>query len=517
MSIANLRKQLADIDASIARHTLVLKGLKRHRSLVTAELDSRASFPVLSLPVEITTAIFSFCLPTVEELYENNRRHRDATLASPKPSAPNVLVECCRAWRDIAFATPFLWTTLPLCLTDDDFGSEPTAKGRGRADEYADRWLGRTGLQPLTFVFSLEQENNADLRNSGPPPDFDTPSPIRSMRDIINRYADRLQELQLEFAAAFFGFMIMDLHSIHFPLLERAVLGNNDPSHDLVDAFNVFDNAPRLREFNVRPGTLLLCDAPWMQLTKFKGPIYDLDLFSMAANLLIAECTVDKSYGNSEIVHPRLQSLAISGSYTSGVMDLLDALTLPALLSLDVTPSVPLPTFWSFLGRSAPSLCALSANVDHNAFEPWEPILNSVAATLESLRVSCPTAEFLSGILRLGLSPQSRCRLPHLQHLSILESPVVDHEQLVNFLYRRSTSNDLVRLQSFRLLYRPGTLSDEAEEFIAGEYDTGKRRWWFNTTNRISPEDGIDIHIRRGETSLVSFEEKQAGEGAHHG
>ncbi|KAJ7167653.1 hypothetical protein C8R46DRAFT_1093703 [Mycena filopes] len=347
---------------------------------------SNADLTLNCLPVEITTAIFAFCLPTVKELREIMKL---VVVTVPRHSRrPTSWLGVCRTWRDIAFATPFLWTT-------------STSLERGRVEEYVDRWLGRAGLQPLTFVFCLEQEAE---------PDFDVPSPVRCMRDVIRRYSDRLQELELELTAAYFDIGILGLDSIHFPLLERAILG----------------------EFNLRPGTWLLCyTPPWTQLTEVQRQRY---------------------VARSEI------SLALLGSYIDGLTNMLDALTLPALVSLHISLSVSLPSLLSFLAS----------------------------------RIRGPSAEFLSCILRLGLSAQSQRRLPHLQDLSILESPAVNHEQLVNFLYQRSTSNDLVRLQSFRLLHRFGTPPDEVEELIAGKYET---------------EDGIDIRIRRGETGLVSCEE----------
>ncbi|KAJ7739928.1 hypothetical protein B0H16DRAFT_1258431, partial [Mycena metata] len=109
MSTAHLRTRLAEIDASIAAHKLSLEALERDRTTVAAELYSKATFPVLTLPVEITIAIFTSCLPTIEELHENNFRRRDDSATPPTLTAPNVLMECCRAWRDIAVATPSLW------------------------------------------------------------------------------------------------------------------------------------------------------------------------------------------------------------------------------------------------------------------------------------------------------------------------------------------------------------------------------------------------------------------------
>ncbi|KAJ7167636.1 hypothetical protein C8R46DRAFT_1093661, partial [Mycena filopes] len=57
MSTPDLRAQLVQIDASIAEHKLSLKGLEGDKLAVTAELRSRACFPVLTLPVEITLGL----------------------------------------------------------------------------------------------------------------------------------------------------------------------------------------------------------------------------------------------------------------------------------------------------------------------------------------------------------------------------------------------------------------------------------------------------------------------------
>ncbi|KAJ7225049.1 hypothetical protein C8J57DRAFT_1019498, partial [Mycena rebaudengoi] len=60
-------------------------------------------YPILTLPVEITSEIFSAYLPVYPEC--------------PPMSglfSPTLLGQICRKWRDIAFDTPSLWRAIKL-------------------------------------------------------------------------------------------------------------------------------------------------------------------------------------------------------------------------------------------------------------------------------------------------------------------------------------------------------------------------------------------------------------------
>ncbi|KAJ6480949.1 hypothetical protein C8R45DRAFT_905564, partial [Mycena sanguinolenta] len=54
-------------------------------------------YPILTIPVEITSEIFLHCLPAIE-----------AALPSTN-SAPLLLGRICQTWRDIAYSNPRLW------------------------------------------------------------------------------------------------------------------------------------------------------------------------------------------------------------------------------------------------------------------------------------------------------------------------------------------------------------------------------------------------------------------------
>ncbi|KAJ7044822.1 hypothetical protein C8F04DRAFT_1069640 [Mycena alexandri] len=513
MSTAHLRTRLAQMDASIAEHKLSLEALERDRTTVATELYSTATFPILTLPVEITTAIFTLCLPTIEELHEYNRRWRADPETPLTLTAPTILVECCRAWRDIALATPSLWTTLPLGLKDTDFGDTTASRATselGRADEYIDRWLGRAGFQPLTFVFCLVQDLDDD--GSG------ERTPGNCIRGAIRRYADRLQQLDLDTTEACFDIQIWDFNSIHFPLLQRVVLRNTDPDQNTPDACELFGNAPRLSEVGLQPGCWLSYYIfPWTQLTNYEGDIEDMSLFRLAPNLVEMKCPVwEITYGYIQTVaHTHLQSLTLSGS-NSTVSWVLMQLALPALLSLRISkPVAPVPLA-TCLERSAPPLRTLSLSLYPSrcyGLDPWKPSLASVAATLENLELHSPSEQFLSGIsgiLHLTV-PEDPFSLPCLKTLSIFNSPAVNYRELVAFLHQRSTSTKFARLQSLRLVHCPGVLPTD-EEFDMLCFDAGRRRWRLNATDhnnmRRLASEGMDIHIGFEKTTPVSFDKR---------
>ncbi|KAJ7707370.1 hypothetical protein B0H17DRAFT_1125186 [Mycena rosella] len=86
------RARIAEIDHEIAR-------LQAERCTVVASL----AFPVLTLPVEITSQFFIHCLP-------------DNPLDPGASEAAVVLGHVCRYWRDIALSVPQLWSRWSVAI-----------------------------------------------------------------------------------------------------------------------------------------------------------------------------------------------------------------------------------------------------------------------------------------------------------------------------------------------------------------------------------------------------------------
>ncbi|KAJ7068667.1 hypothetical protein C8F01DRAFT_979029, partial [Mycena amicta] len=83
----SLRAQISTIEQEILDDEIRLDALRRRLHA----LRQQAVFPIVSLPVEVTTEIFSHCA------------------ASFPTTAALLLSRVCRAWREIALALPPLW------------------------------------------------------------------------------------------------------------------------------------------------------------------------------------------------------------------------------------------------------------------------------------------------------------------------------------------------------------------------------------------------------------------------
>ncbi|KAJ6616207.1 hypothetical protein B0H10DRAFT_1751925, partial [Mycena sp. CBHHK59/15] len=92
--------RLAEIDAAITEQRLLLDELEGKRRTIEQQINSSATFAVLSLPVEIMSEIFVHCLPDLSDSQPDLMK------------APFVLMDVCSAWRKIALSTPALWATI---------------------------------------------------------------------------------------------------------------------------------------------------------------------------------------------------------------------------------------------------------------------------------------------------------------------------------------------------------------------------------------------------------------------
>ncbi|KAJ7682212.1 hypothetical protein DFH06DRAFT_972415, partial [Mycena polygramma] len=95
-----LRRLLLELDAQIARQKSLLTELEHARSAAERELHATASFPILTLPVEITAEIFGHSLAPFDDGLSGVAYNK---------TVPFNVSRVCRAWRDIAVTTPQLW------------------------------------------------------------------------------------------------------------------------------------------------------------------------------------------------------------------------------------------------------------------------------------------------------------------------------------------------------------------------------------------------------------------------
>ncbi|KAF8213998.1 hypothetical protein K438DRAFT_1802721 [Mycena galopus ATCC 62051] len=451
---AQLRRRLAELDAQLVEQRCVLHKLQQTRSDVERELHATATFPVLTLPTEITAEIFLCCYSIFDPL----------CIPECKSSAPIVLTAVCHAWRDIALTTPELWSKLEVRFDDI---SAAVASKPGLVEGIIDRWLARAGNCPLSLKFD-DRSRNLELGR---------------LRDMIHRWSHWIQYLYLDMGFRDLGMLALD--SAEFPLLQGTTIGCDRAEPDLTPVA-VFSNAPSLHQLCLLHDELALdiFVFPWLQLTKFEGTIRDLALFTLAPNLIELICTFDPNDTPSmRITHRSLQSLTV-GPLNS--FPIIQYLTLPALQFLDVS-KIPWPSsepFKSFLVRSSPPLISLSI-AGHSSsplVNNWAPCMPLVAGTLESLEIRRISYDGM--ISMFSRRAEMLDLLPNIRTLCFrdidgpLPSSLVD--SVVSYLRVRSNH----KFHTLRIVWDPRFHTD---------------------TDYLSPlaQMGLDIHVGTAERNYV--------------
>ncbi|KAK7028637.1 hypothetical protein R3P38DRAFT_3518916 [Favolaschia claudopus] len=125
-----LHERLDAIRARIGQRIEVVHNLVRIKSGIQRQLNDRHD-PIARLPVELSSKIFTHCVPS---------RNEYGTL-----SAAILLIRICSSWTEIALFTPSLWANLHIDIPDE-LTSEWTA--------YLAAWLARGRQYPLLLSVS---------------------------------------------------------------------------------------------------------------------------------------------------------------------------------------------------------------------------------------------------------------------------------------------------------------------------------------------------------------------------
>ncbi|KAJ7015853.1 hypothetical protein C8F04DRAFT_1363969 [Mycena alexandri] len=378
-----LRKQLEQTEADIDQTNRDLDLLDKKRTLILHQLAIVATFPVLTLPVEITREIFIGCLPFAQCRPFTTKEKNYGTAAA-------TLLSICREWRHIALSTPELWTVLSLRF--DPIPSGVTVPKSEQVEAYIDRWLGRAGMRPLSLCFERARRGNNVLHDCSFPP--------TRMGGIINRYSKRIEYLELYLTQTDIDQLGLD--DIELPQLERVSFGPIYPAES-DNPVVAFPHAPRLHNVSLVAYAYFEYYAlPSLQLTTFEGTISSMELFSVALNLVEVKCSVEflDPTPTSPVQHPRLQSLAFFPN-VKAPMDILPYLTLPSLQALHISEveDTTYPSLFAFFRRSGPPLTTLCIRANNEDFLDWEQCVSSVGATLENLELEYPSRAVQDSIL----------------------------------------------------------------------------------------------------------------------
>ncbi|KAJ7474828.1 hypothetical protein FB451DRAFT_1246729, partial [Mycena latifolia] len=228
---------------------------------------------------------------------------------------PLLLLQICKAWREVALSIPALWDT----ICDTEF-SDPQ-----NMENAITTWFGRAGdCLPLSLDVSYTGERST------------------CMHSLIRRHASRLQFLTLGLDADCFS----DLAGIQsFPRLRHLTLTSLDGVLEANGTqIPVFSDSPLLCHLEVEhlaPSRLMM---PWSQLTKFTAASVALQeclgVLRLATSLeefRRVDCPEEEEEGSiigqPLMCHSDLNSLIV-GAYDEADHNILQFLTLPRLEKL---------------------------------------------------------------------------------------------------------------------------------------------------------------------------------------
>ena len=205
----DLRDELAELDALLERLRLKRLDLKR-------KINRFHSHIVRQLPPDVTSTIFEFCLPDFAD---------DQLFSSTTEDffVPLTLGAVCSYWREIAWSTPSLWTSLMVV---------PSKFGRALyiPSGIAQEWLARSGQLPLSIRIIA----------------YPIYRPVSALANIINRYSSRWSNLDFYMPQRYYRYF----HATA-PILKSIRFQCSDYNATNLDVLDLQLACPRLERANL--------------------------------------------------------------------------------------------------------------------------------------------------------------------------------------------------------------------------------------------------------------------------
>ncbi|CAA7270700.1 unnamed protein product [Cyclocybe aegerita] len=351
--------------------SLLVQLVEERRSLQTHR--NREHDPMGKLPPEIVSSIFTFCGAPP-------RSSRIKTFGIWKLSLfSQVLGRVCRRWREIAQATPQLWTNITLSLE--------TAKANWQTERTKER-ISRSGHLPLSISLFMS--------NSGTSP-FD-PHPFHTLIDLLNGNSWRWRDISASIPYSLLSRLRPDKHGI--PMLTDMTIRACDCR--IVRQAFPFDFGPitpSLVSVDFCAFFFASIVISWRTVVRVHlgtlsvGEFFEL--FQQGPN--ITECNIDSITGgdeehlnpSDELIHCSLRQLALGSEGDVSGMHL-SKLLVPSLQSLNYNEGRA-SVLRAVLAPSS-SLISLSIKDVAGTEEEILEILH-MTPSLERLRVyQCPLA-----------------------------------------------------------------------------------------------------------------------------
>ncbi|KAJ6607929.1 hypothetical protein B0H10DRAFT_2069832 [Mycena sp. CBHHK59/15] len=410
-----LRDRYAELNAQI--HALERRSIrKKLRALI---------YPVLTLPDEVTSEIFVHCLPPVAtEQWPSNPSNSDA---------PLLLLRICSTWKDIALATPRLWTSFQLT---DCRSSRTLDHEHGR--QMLSAWVERTASAPL-YISLHHHDPVAELSPSL--------NETRSVPDIFLQIIDHLRD------------RVQSALTGKLPILKRLAIDVRNLGRSTwapvsgTTPITAFAKALKLQQVSLIHVPLPLIILPWAQLTRFAAAgAFSVEdcLQDLREAPLLVDCEFNYVHGelpDNPVLLPPLRHLESLVVGSEKCYEILRVVTLPALTKLYLPRYFYFDDhslFTAFLLRSSP--VALQHLVLRGNYECFMQALSSMPGLID-IEITDMRGSQVSRLLSfLGDHPIS---LPNLQSIHIYMPRLRDDEEPCDLAYDQMV--DAVRMGIWKL------------------------------------------------------------------
>lgn len=409
--------KLTNLDVEIAELETKHTALINQRVALKLEVNQLHDSLLSKIPPEVTSSIFLWCTP----MAVNPCWHSDSCNAMA--AEPLIFGAVCRGWRQIAWSTPALWSSISI----DVYRRKAIDQIPGMAQE----WLDRAGELPLSinlYTNVMESSDSVDLHTVIP------------IIDVVIAYSRRWQHVSLKLPHIHL-LRICDNREIEPPSSLQSVhicRTDRDPP-DLTPALHLNSrHSPRVVRMCCLEFKYL--DIEWENLVfvKFGVSLPITTCFKLLQTApRLQHCDVRiMSAEPSETVylktttHPELQTLRLGSFFAIDLPEqFLGLISLPALRSFaycDRTFPFVLRSMVAFLSRSSLGVTKLSLGV-YGAMDDQEiKILRATPSLTDLTLTHIRTTETLGKLIknladtkRIDSHTKEALFLPNLQSLTI--------------------------------------------------------------------------------------------------
>jgi hypothetical protein len=302
---------VANIENEINQAVATLRRLLDKRCNLRSEQNRVHDTFVHRLPVELKNKIFELLLPS--------RNEWGAIGAGRSVIMPLYLTSICRAWRDIAWSNPLLWSTIQIGIGKKGSKSDPSRSN------FIQEWILRSRTMPLTLHIVVHETKGFEEE-------------LKSIIDAISQCSNRWCSLFLDIPGTSNELSAFQHNNFQCHLLKRLqIISRKNWGKEPLPFLNLEVNPEKIEVHGISFRSLQIS---WNHLSSATVEDFTLEeitqLFQHALQMTFCRIwsprTGSRDFSMPLITHQRLKSFGLyCKKHASAGVTLLRSLTLPRL------------------------------------------------------------------------------------------------------------------------------------------------------------------------------------------